>query len=105
MPDIEYKGHADEVRFTKADFERHDIEQGAVVFKSDDRIQEVSQEAYDFLNETHNGGMDFGDPEEPTAPEDEEESPESTSGAPAGTTPAPATGVTKKASKAVKKVT
>lgn len=44
-----YKGHADELILSKADFTRHDIDdQGKVTFTRDEDV-EISQKAFDYL--------------------------------------------------------
>lgn len=109
MPEIEFKGISDSVHFDKSDFTRHDIEdQGAVTFTKDKRVQEVSQGAFDYLNDKHNGGQDFGAPEPDEADGEQvsDEAPEGTGGTggsagDATSAPAPA----EKVAKAVKKTT
>lgn len=47
-----YKGHADRLEFTKSDFDRHGIDQGAVHFDAKNNFTtDLSEEAANFLKD------------------------------------------------------
>lgn len=116
MAEYTYTGEADDKRFVKADFERHDIDQGAVHFnKGNDFTAEMSDEAAEFLiaqgepfvlTSEHKAAQEAkvaaanAEADEPADDADDQKASGSTAGSTAGSATTKASGRTTKASAA-----